>query len=219
MAKALKCGNKPCWIVMFIVGLIILLVGVILMVSPQTSSGNDLDHGCWGGGCCEGGHCKVDASASEPSGTTCDDAMKRCEAGEDGFRTYGHNGRTYKWCAERKCNNRLDNTDPNSLCIGYDTSQNPRGTTEITKGSDCNCFEPCGEAVVETVVTWFIGVVMTILGIVFSATFVCGVVPCCCFAKEEVNVIPTSQPMVAQPMWPSRWGPSQWQNNSLVFVL
>ena len=67
------------------------------------------------------------------------------------------------------------------------------------KKSECKCFQNCGDAIAETVGTWLIGVLLTIIGIVLTAAFACGICPICCYAKDVVVV---QQPgmVMAQPV-------------------
>jgi hypothetical protein len=80
------------------------------------------------------------------------------------------------------------------------TDKNFRGQCDgQTNPSECGCLQNCGDAIGETVGTWLLGVLLTIIGIVFTAAFSCGICPMCCYAKDVVVV---QQPgmVVAQPV-------------------
>merc|ERR1711865_775508 len=68
-----------------------------------------------------------------------------------------------------------------------------------TKKSKCECLQSC-DAVGETVGVFLTGVALLMLGLTLGSTFMCGIIPGCCFAKDAVAVAPAvqAQPMMAQ---------------------
>ena len=63
----------------------------------------------------------------------------------------------------------------------------------------CNCDDLVGG-----IVGILIGIVIGLIGLLMALIFMCGIMPCCCFAKDAVGQVVVAQPqqgvqMVMQP--------------------